>query len=167
MGKADMSKEKGFTLIEVLIAIAILAIAITALAGLAGSTLKSTDTGRRRTQAVNLAAETLEKLKSVGYYNIGCPASSATFSDGGVSRTCSAATGTPPTCTCTTTPVTIEGLQFNLSWKVTYVDLNNDGAYYSAPPMISTTDMKRIDLTVTWTDLFGPHTITIPTLRKT
>jgi type IV pilus modification protein PilV len=159
-----MSKEKGFTLIEVLIAITILAIAITALAGLAGSSMKSTDTGKRRTQAVNLAMESLESLKAVPYYNI-----QSTGNDGGVTRTCSALTGTPPTATCVPSPgaVTIGNMQFSWTWKVTYVDLNNNGAYYSVAPIIETTDMKRIDITVTWTDLFGSHTITIPTLRKT
>ncbi len=159
-----MLREKGFTLVEVLIAVMILAIAITALAGLAGSSIKATDTGKRRTQALNLAAESLEALKTIPYYNI-----QSTGSDGGVTRTCTALTGTPPTCTCTPTPntVTLGNMVFTWNWTVTYVDLNNDGNYYNAAPIIETTDMKRIDLTITWTDLFGSHTITMPTLRKT
>lgn len=164
-----MSKEKGFTLIEVLIAIAILAIAITALAGLAGSTIKSTDAGKRRTQALNLAAEKLEALKSIRYPDIQTtdtdPAKLPT--DGNISRTCSPLSGAPPTAICTPTvnKVTIDNMQFTWSWTVMYVDLNNDGSY-GPLPIIATTDMKRIDLTVTWTDLFGFHKINIPTLRK-
>ncbi len=162
-------KEKGFTLIEVLIAITILAIAITALAGLAGSSMKSTDAGKRRTQALNLAAEKLEALKSIPYGNIQTTDTNAVtlLTDGNLSRTCTALSGTPPTATCTPSPntITLGNMPFTWYWKVTYVDLNNDGSY-GPLPIIATTDMKKIEITVTWTDLFGSHTITIPTLRK-
>lgn len=159
-----MRDEKGFTLIEVLLAVLILAVALTALAGLAGSTIKSTETGKSRTQAVNLAAEKIEALSSIPYYDI-----QSSGTDGGITRTCTALSGTPPVCTCTPSPntVTLGNMQFTWSWQVTYIDLDDDGSYYSFAPVIQTTDMKRIDISVTWSDLFGSHTITIPALRKT
>ncbi len=61
--------EKGFTLIEVLIAIMILAVALIALAGLMTSTIRNTDFGLKTTTAANLAQQKLEELQMLAASN--------------------------------------------------------------------------------------------------
>lgn len=158
-GKGD----EGFTLIEVLIAVSIFAVALIALASLATQGMKATESGKRLSQAVNVANQKLEALKAVPYANI-----QSTGVDGGIGRSCGSAAGTPPVFSCTPTSATetFENLSFTWSYEVTYIDLDGDSVYYSTDPVIDSGDMKRIDLTVTWTDLFGGHTLTITALRS-
>jgi type II secretion system protein I len=59
-------KNRGFTLIEVLIAMAIFAIGILAVASMQLSNTKNNTTGNITTQATMLARQKLEELKTVG-----------------------------------------------------------------------------------------------------
>lgn len=153
----------GFTLIEVLIAVSIFSIALIGLASLATQSMKATETGKRLSQAVNMGNMKLEALRAVPYVNV-----QSTGVDGGTGRVCGSAVGTPPVFSCTPTSATeiFEEMTFTWSYTVTYVDLDGDSTYYSTDPVIDSGDMKRIDLTVTWTDLFGSHTFSIAALRS-
>jgi len=62
MKEKNFVGEDGFTLIEVLIGIVILSIALLTLSGLMTSTIRSTDFGRRTTEAANLAREAMEEI---------------------------------------------------------------------------------------------------------
>lgn len=57
-----LTNKKGFTLLEVLIAILLLAIGMMALATLQSSGIRSNDLGNRTTQALALAQDKLEEL---------------------------------------------------------------------------------------------------------
>jgi prepilin-type N-terminal cleavage/methylation domain-containing protein len=153
----------GFTLIEVLIAVSIFSVALIGLASLATQSMKATETGKRLSQAVNMANLNLEALRAVPYANV-----QSTGTDGGIGRSCGSAAGTPPVFTCTPSSptTTFESLVFTWSYTVTYIDLDGDSTYYSTNPVIDSGDIKRIDLTVTWTDLFGGHTYSIAALRS-
>ncbi len=61
---------RGFTLIEVLIAIAVLAIGLLALAGVTVSVINGNVFGRTMTAATTLAADKMEELKNTKYANI-------------------------------------------------------------------------------------------------
>jgi type II secretion system protein I len=162
--KAGLGKgSAGFTLIEVLIAVSIFSVALIGLASLATQSMQATETGKRVTQAVNIANLKLEALRAVPYANV-----QSTGTDGGMGRSCGSAAGTPPVFTCTpTSPTeTFENLVFTWSYTVTYIDLNGDSAYYSTDPVIDSGDMKKIDLTVSWTDLLGGHSYSITALRS-
>lgn len=161
--------EKGFTVLEVLIALTVLSVALIAIAGLAGTAMKSTETGKRRTQAVNLAVEKMESLKAIPYTNIQSTNGANLAVDGYITRSCTKASNTPPTFNCTPTPsiVTKGGMEFTWNWQVIYVNLDNDANVYSLDPAIDSGDIKEVIVTVTWTDLFGAHSVRLPTLRRT
>ena len=148
----------------------ITSIALMALASLAGTAIKATEAGRRRTQAANLATQKLEALKKVPYSKIQTTDTSGTA---GISRSCGAPVGTaPPVFTCTPTLATdpLGAIVFTWRWKVTYVDLDNDGCYFAASPcgagpVIDRSDIKKVDVEILWTDLLGSHILTLTALR--
>lgn len=61
---------KGFTLIEVLVSLVILAISLLALAGLMTTTTKNNSVGGRLTEAATLAQDKLEELRATSWDNI-------------------------------------------------------------------------------------------------
>ena len=63
-------KSKGFTMIEILIALVILSIAFLALAGLMVQTTKNNSFGGRMTEAATFAQDKLEELKAVSWITI-------------------------------------------------------------------------------------------------
>jgi len=63
-------KSKGFTLIEVLIALVILSIAFLGLAGLMVQTTKNNSFGGRMTEAATIAQDKLEELRAVSWVTI-------------------------------------------------------------------------------------------------
>ena len=121
--KIRAEKQNGFTLIEVLVAMGIFAVAILGVAISATSVIRANQSSYSTTIAINLAQDKLEELKAL-------PASLAS--------------GGPITDT-------INGETFSRSWNVT-----------SDSPI---TGMKRIDVTVTWTD-YGSHTMTLSSAVK-
>ncbi len=139
--------DKGFTLVEVLIALTILSIGILGIAGLAGTALRSSSYSRSITQATNFAQERLEGLMGVDYNNI--QASSAAAGD--FQRNCTGPVGPANapkyTCTPAAPTKTIGSTNYTWSYTVTYVDLDGNG---TAVP--NTDGLKRVDLTVSWTD---------------
>lgn len=156
--------EKGFTLIEVLIAMTILSIGILGIAGLAGTAVKSSGYSQALTQATNLAQERVEALLSVDFLNL--QASDATTLRTDLRRACvqTGATASRPvwTCTPTTSTITVGNTPYAWTYTVTYVDLDNNGT------AVHTSDaLKRIDLTVSWTDpLWNTQkSVTVVTLR--
>jgi len=74
-------REEGFTLVEVLVSIVILSVALLTLSGLMTSTIKSTDFGRRTTEASNLARDTLEGIERTAVVNFDSVIDSVPASD--------------------------------------------------------------------------------------
>lgn len=95
-------KSNGFTLIEVLIALVILAISLLALAGLMTTTTKNNSTGGRITEAATLAQDKLEELRALPWDSI--PVDEAD-SD---------------------TPESRPGVQYERSWVANLNNLNSD-----------------------------------------
>ena len=163
MRKTDLSTDKGFSLIEVLIAMTLLAVGILGIGGLAGTAIRTSGYSQAITQANNLAQDRIESLMSVDFDNL--QATDTTTSRTDLRRTCTQtdASASRPvyTCTPTTTALTLGNKTYNWSYTVTFLDLNGDGT-------ANTSDgLKRIDVTLTWTDALWHNTrsMTVATLR--
>ncbi len=63
-------KSKGFSLIEILIALVILSIALLGLAGLMVQTTKNNSFGGRMTEAATFAQDKLEEFRAIGWVKI-------------------------------------------------------------------------------------------------
>ena len=64
-----MRNDEGYTLIEILIAIAILAVGLLAVATMQISSIRVNDTARKMTRRATMAQDRLEYLMSLGYTN--------------------------------------------------------------------------------------------------
>ncbi len=79
--KVFLRGEEGFTLLEILISIFILSVALITLSGLMTNTIRSTDYGRRATEAANLARETMEGIERTAALNFDAVVDSVVASD--------------------------------------------------------------------------------------
>ncbi|MBI2400589.1 MAG: type IV pilus modification protein PilV [Deltaproteobacteria bacterium] len=159
------TSQKGFTLLEVLIAMTILSVGILGIAGLAGTAVKTSGHSQAMSQANNLAQKRLEALLSVDYLNIEVDDSTTPLTE--LRRDCAQtdATVSRPEFTCTplTATETIGNRVFRWDYKVTYIDLNGNG---TANP--SQDGLKRVDLNVYWTDTLWhiEKSVTVTTMRS-
>lgn len=156
----------GFTLIEVLIAIALLAVGVIGIAGLAGRAIKTTGYSQSLTQGTNLAQERIEALLSIDFLTVHNTDLAAARTD--LRRTCAlTATTTTPTvtqtytCTPSTPTLTVGTASFTWDYKATLIDLDGNGI------LDNKDGLKRIDVNVYWNDrLFGTQkSVTATTLR--
>jgi prepilin-type N-terminal cleavage/methylation domain-containing protein len=149
MMRVFCNKEGGFTLVEVLIAMSILAIGILGITGLAGNAIRSSGYSQAITQANNLES------------------SDSTTSRTDLRRTCTQTVTTISrpvySCTPTTIAITLNNQDFNWSYTVTHIDLDGNG---TAAPGID--GLKRLDVTISWVDTLWQSTrsITVVTLRN-
>ena len=65
-----LAKPKGFTLIEVLVALIILSFSLLALAGLMVTTTKNNSFGNHMTEAATFAQDKLEELRAIKWENL-------------------------------------------------------------------------------------------------
>jgi len=63
----DMEAEKGFTLVEVMLAVCILSIGLLAIASMHVSSIDANSGSRRLTEAMNYAQDKLEELQTLSY----------------------------------------------------------------------------------------------------
>jgi type IV pilus modification protein PilV len=159
-GISNMIDKRGFTLIEVLVALSILAVGMIGISGLAGTAWRALHKSQATTQAINLAQDRIEALQSVDFDNLEVTdaAMTCTGPAGPVSR---------PQYTCTPTSATIPlgtpSKIYTWSYTVTHIDLNNDGI-----AMTAIDGLKRIDVTISWTSglLSSQSTTTVTTMRS-
>ena len=136
----DMTDKRGFTLIEVLVAVSILTIGLIGIAGLAGTAWRSLNLGQTTSQGINLAQERIEVLQMV-------PFNALEVTD--ATRNCVGPAGPAKrpqfTCTLVDPALPLGNRQYTWSYTVTYIDVDND---LTANP--ARDELKRIDVTVTW-----------------
>ncbi len=158
------SSDKGFTILEVLIAITVLSVGILAVSSLMGTSIKSSSYSQALTQANNYAQERIETLQSISYNNLQLTDLTTGRTD--LRRNC-AQTGfdaDSPVYTCTPTATRdIGGRTYTWVYEVIYIDLDGDG---TASPGID--GLKRLNVTVKWTDQLWntEKSITVTGLRS-
>lgn len=157
--------QKGFTLLEVLIAMTILSVGILGIAGLAGTAVKTSGHSQAVSQANNLAQKRLEALLSVDFLNLEVDDSTTPITE--LRRDCTQtdATASRPVFSCIPTNATedIGNRTFTWSYTVTYIDVNANGVANQ-----NQDGLKRVDLTVSWTDILWKTTksVTVTTMRS-
>ena len=139
--------DKGFTILEVLIAVVVLSIGILAVSSLMGTSIKSSSYSQALTQANNYAQERLETLMSISYSNLQVSASTGRAD---LQRNCAQTdfTASRPVYLCTPTATRDIGSRtFSWVYEVIYIDLDGSG---TASPGID--GLKRLNVTVSWSD---------------
>lgn len=168
---SEILRDRGFTIVEVLIAMMIFSIALLALVSLATTSMKATEMGRRMTQGVNLATQKMESLKAVPFKHL-----NRDGVYGSIDRDCSVDVETGPNFTCipATATDTLDSMVYTWYWKVAYIDLNRNGETYATPgltgaegdPNIDDGDMRLVTVVVEWSDIMGSHNATLSMLRS-
>lgn len=158
-----LSRTGGFTILEVLLAIAILAVGILGAAGLAGNAIRSSFHSQSISRAVNLAVDRIESLQSVDYNGLEVDDTTGRVD---LRRDCSGPTGPASrpvyTCTPTTSTITIDGKPYTWSYTVIHIDLDASG---TANP--TSDKLKRVDVTISWMDALwhAQKSTTVSTFR--
>lgn len=135
--KMKVFSQQGFSLLEVVIAIAIFAIGMLALASLQGSLSRSATDANLRTIAANIAERTIEDLRGFGRIDDD-PAdlipAYANIADS------------------TATDITDGNIVFSRTIEVTdyYYDLPSDNFTITVPTGVAVSDFKLVEVTVSW-----------------
>ncbi len=158
------STDRGFTILEVLIAVTMLSVGILAVSSIMGTSIKSSSYSQALTQANNYAQERLETLMSVPYNNLQVTDTTTGRTD--LRRNCTQtdATVSRPVYTCTPTATKdIGNRTYSWVYEIIYIDLDGSG---TASPQVD--GLKRVNVTVTWTDQLwnAPKSITVSGLRS-
>ena len=138
---------RGFTLLEIMIAILIISVGLAALATLQGKLARYSTVAKQRTVAMNLAEQQIETMHS--FYTMGdtaadsCSRSQTGFDD---LETCSVGT-----------TVSAGNMQFDLSWTIVKYVQNADGTtiIYDPNAGILRPDLKLVTIQVEWVDGLG------------
>jgi prepilin-type N-terminal cleavage/methylation domain-containing protein len=131
------TSQKGFSLLEVVIAIAIFAIGMLALASLQGSLTRAATDANLRTIAANIAERTIEDLRGFGRIDVDPADLIPAYAD---------------IIDSAATDITDGNIVFSRSIEVTdyYYDLPNDNFTVTAPTGIAVSDFKLVEVTVSW-----------------
>lgn len=139
----------GFTLVEVIVALGLIAIMMTSLAGLFYASMRTAATANRRTEATGVATRELEAMRALPYPALGFYSNQGAGSDGLgttviLGPTAPADVLFTPTGTSKPGPVTFAVSRF-VVWGA--ANASNSEAY------------KRTRVRVSWTDDTGTHSV--------
>jgi prepilin-type N-terminal cleavage/methylation domain-containing protein len=137
-------RSNGFTLLEIMIAVLIISIGITALANLQGKLTRYSALAKQRTVAMNLAEQQIETMHS--FYTMGAT---------GAEPCAMAQSGYDDLADCVNgNTLTVGTMQFRLSWAIDAFIQNADGTTdrYAADSVMLRPDLKLVTIRVEWDD---------------
>lgn len=159
--------ERGFTLVEMMVAVLVMAVAFTPLAAVFWSGLRTADIAAKRTSGFSIATKEIESLHAVPYSDLGFyyTQSPASWKNYTTVLTCSSGTcpSNPPVQPTTTVPATSQTgfISYTIARYIYWL-----GATAVTPPggesPTTTTDTsayKGVTVVVTWSDQTGSHTV--------
>ena len=149
-------KSRGFSLIEVLIAVVVLATGLMALAALQGSLTRNSAEAKVRGRVTAMLSARMDQLRSMGYDGVAADNGTTTSAENCVASV-------RPWLCAAGKEAALD--QLSISQGVTVWSGTIGGANFSAaPPADPTTDpqFKRVQLSATWNDSTGaPHTVSM------
>jgi type IV pilus modification protein PilV len=138
------SRNKGFTLLEIMIAVLIISIGLAALANLQGKLTRYSAMAKQRTLAMNLAEQQIETMHS--FYTMGATnAAPCSTAQSGYDDLTACVNGTT---------VNVSNIEFSLSWAIDEFVQNSDGTteIFSDESGVLRPDLKLVTIMVEWTD---------------
>lgn len=150
-------QNSGFSLIEVMISLVILAVGILGISKLQATLIQTSSDANQRVTAVSLAQQKIDDLRSFPNLTVGTASDSIpdTWTTGIADANLAFAhIDDDAGGTMAATTYSIGNYVFNLNWDVT-------DYYYTGSPSVATTpvvgdaDFKRVEVTVAWTDESG------------
>jgi type IV pilus modification protein PilV len=138
---------RGFTLLEIMIAILIMAIGLAAMANLQGKLTRYSTMAKQRTIAMNLLEQQAETMRS--FY---------TMQDTGAGACSTEQSGFDDLESCVNgTTVSVGNMPFNLSWTIAAYSQNYDGTteVYSTESERFRADLKLATISVNWVGGLG------------
>lgn len=135
---------KGFTLLEILIALLIISIGLASLATLQGKLTRYSAVAKQRTLAINLAEQQIETMRS--FY---------TMVDTGANACSTTKSGFDDLVSCSDgATISAGNMQFNVSWDIGNFVQNADGTTEIFDPESGVTrpDLKLVKINVEWSD---------------
>jgi prepilin-type N-terminal cleavage/methylation domain-containing protein len=151
-------REAGFTIVELVVALAVLAVVLAPLARVYWSAIRTAGAASHRTDGSSIASREIEGMHAVPYDLVGFyadqPGFSSTFEgDTTVSLGSTSPTSGPlvPQIEPQTDGITQGGVDYSVRRYVVWVDTRDASTTYASA-------YKRLTVTVSWSDQTGAHT---------
>ncbi len=169
--------EAGFTVVELVVALAILAMVMAPLAGVFWSAMRTAGVANHRTDGSSIASREIESMRAIPYAQVGFYADQTGFattfegfttvslganspSSGTLTPKLqpqtpdpSAASGyAPDPDPANASPIVLGGVSYTVARNIVWVDAKDAGTTYSKA-------YKRLTVVVTWSDRAGSHTV--------
>jgi prepilin-type N-terminal cleavage/methylation domain-containing protein len=145
-----MPREAGFTLIELVVALAVLAVAVAATTSVFYAGFRTGKIDVDRVNAVALASRQSQLIRLVAYPQLGLPVGTTTTSDPACDSNPAIVTVSPATVVPVDPPATIAAVAYSVSRCVQWAA---DSKPFGAQ------SYKRTTIVVTWSDQGGSHAV--------
>ena len=152
-------EEAGFTIVELVVAMAVLAMVIAPLAEVFWSALRTAGSASHRTDGSSIASAEIESMHAVPYGQVGFyadqPGYTSTFEGfTTVSLGSTSPTSGPsvPQIDPATTGITQGGVNFSVTRQIVWVGAQDASTTYASA-------YKRLTVIVSWSDQAGAHTV--------
>ncbi|MDQ1402594.1 MAG: hypothetical protein QOG03_910 [Actinomycetota bacterium] len=140
------TEERGFTIVEIVVAMTVMAVGVFGTMNVFLSTLRTTSMGEARTRASALASQEVEAMRSAPYAQVGFATSQTGYRATFESK--STVVVSNPVFAPTTTPYTFDGQVFTITRDIVW-----------APFGTVTQAYKRVTAQIVWVDKIGTHSV--------